>query len=119
MAVHINRKYTQRPWGRYKVLFYEPGVWVKRVEVKPKGRISLQKHFKRSEKWIVVRGKGVAIVDDQTIPLKNGTIVDVSKESIHRIANTGTEILLFIEVACGSYLGEDDILRLEDDYRRS
>lgn len=118
MANRTSRKYKTRPWGKYKMLFYEPGVWVKRVEVKSGSRLSLQKHFKRSEKWIVVRGKGIALVDDQKTILKAGVIVDIPMGAIHRITNTGKDVLLFIEVACGRYLGEDDIKRLEDDYFR-
>ncbi|HOW36399.1 MAG TPA: phosphomannose isomerase type II C-terminal cupin domain [Candidatus Omnitrophota bacterium] len=118
MTARASKKYTIRPWGKYKVLFYEPGVWVKRVEVKSQSRISLQKHFKRSEKWIVVRGKGIAIVDGRKTSLKPGVIVDIPRGAIHRIANTDKDVLLFIEVACGRYLGEDDIKRFEDDYFR-
>lgn len=109
---------SQRPWGNYKKLFQEPGVWVKRVEVKPGARLSLQKHFKRSEKWIIVVGSGTAVVNDSQIPVSPGTVVDVPCEAAHRIGNTGKESLVFIEIACGSYLGEDDILRIEDDYNR-
>ncbi len=110
---------TLRPWGNYRVLFQEPGVWVKRVEVKPKSRLSLQKHEKRSEKWIVVSGKGIAVVNSKKTAVKPGSVVDVPLGAIHRIGNTGSKALLvFIEVACGSYLGEDDIIRLKDDYNR-
>lgn len=112
------KTYSQRPWGHYEKLFQETGVWVKRVELNPKSRISLQKHNKRSEKWIVVRGEGLAVVNDSEFPLTKGSVVDVPLGSIHRIGSTGEAPLVFIEVACGDYLGEDDIERLHDDYAR-
>jgi mannose-6-phosphate isomerase-like protein (cupin superfamily) len=109
---------VQRPWGQYMKLYQESGVWVKRVEVDPGHRLSLQQHHKRSEKWIVVRGTGRVLINDREQDLGPGAIVDVPKEAAHRIANTGKNKLVFIEVACGDYLGEDDITRLQDDYVR-
>ena len=111
-------EFSQRPWGNYRKLFQEPGVWVKRIEVNPGGRLSLQKHSKRLEKWVIVQGRGLAVVDSREIPVEPGVVVDVPLGAIHRIGNTGKEALVFIEVACGSYLAEDDIIRLEDDYKR-
>ena len=110
---------AQRPWGSYIKLYQESGVWVKRVEVQPGQRLSLQKHHKRSEKWIGVVGKGVAIIDGKEHSLEPGSVVDVPKEAIHRMANPGKEKLVVIEVACGDYLSEDDIVRLQDDYTRT
>jgi len=110
--------YVERPWGKYFKLFQEPGVWVKRVEVNPNARLSLQKHTKRSEKWIIVKGKGIASVNNKDIPVAPGTTVDIPLEAAHRIGNTGTDMLVLIEVATGDYLGEDDIIRIEDDYKR-
>ena len=110
--------FCTRPWGNYVKLFQEPGVWVKRVEVRPAARLSLQKHSKRSEKWIIVKGEGIAIVNSLETRVGPGTVVDVPLGSIHRIGNTSKEPLIFIEVACGEYLAEDDILRLQDDYNR-
>ena len=110
--------FSQRPWGNYRKLFQEPGVWVKRVQVNPGGRLSLQKHSKRSEKWIIVNGSGLATVDSKEIPVQPGVVIDVPLGAVHRIGNTGKDELVFIEVACGSYLAEDDIIRLEDDYYR-
>lgn len=109
---------SERPWGNYFKLYQESGVWVKRVEVKPGERLSLQKHAKRSERWIIVMGQGLAIVDDKEIPLSPGVIVDIPLGAVHRIGNTGDQKFVFIEVACGEYLGEDDITRLQDDYAR-
>ncbi len=109
---------SKRPWGQYHKFHQEPGVWVKRVEVNPKARLSLQKHQHRSEKWIIVAGVGVAQVDGQDIPVNFGVVVDIPMGAVHRIGNTGNEKLIFIEVACGKQLTEDDIIRLEDDYAR-
>ena len=107
-----------RPWGKYAKFYQENGVWIKRVEVNPKGRLSLQKHKCRSEKWIVVHGQGLAIVDDKEIPVSPGSVVDVPLGAVHRIGNPHNEPLVFIEVACGEYLAEDDIIRIQDDYTR-
>ena len=110
--------FAKRPWGNYYKIFQEPGVWVKRVEVNPGARLSLQKHSHRSEKWIVVKGSGLSSVNEQSIPVSPGVVVDIPLGAIHRIGNTGHGELVFIEIACGSYLGEDDIIRIEDDYNR-
>lgn len=110
--------FVERPWGNFMKLYQEKGVWVKRVEVNPGQRLSLQKHSHRSEKWIVVAGQGQALVDGREIALKAGSILDVPLGAVHRIGNTGSEKLVFIEVATGAYLGEDDIIRLQDDYQR-
>ena len=107
-----------RPWGHYEKFYQESGVWVKRVEVNPGARLSLQKHSHRSEKWIIVKGAGTAVVDHQEIFVSPGTVVDIPLGTVHRIGNTRQEPLVFIEVACGDYLGEDDIIRLQDDYDR-
>lgn len=109
---------SERPWGKYQKFYQEDGVWVKRVEVHPKGRLSLQKHQHRSEKWIIVSGEGLAIVAGQRIPVKAGTVVDVPLGALHRIGNTGEALLVFIEVACGKELSESDIIRIQDDYAR-
>lgn len=113
-----NDTFIERPWGRYFKLYQESGVWVKRVEVNPNGRLSLQCHHQRSEKWIVVKGHGLAVVDGQEYEMMPGVILDIPIEAQHRIGNIGDEQLVFIEVACGPYLGEDDIDRIQDDYAR-
>ncbi len=107
-----------RPWGKYHKFHQEEGVWVKRVEVNPKSRLSLQQHRHRSEKWIVVAGTGIATIDGKDINIEFGSVVDIPLGVIHRISNTGHDQLVFIEVATGKYLGEDDIIRIEDDYAR-
>lgn len=111
--------YIERPWGTYYKLHEEPGVWVKRIEVNPGERLSLQTHAKRSEKWIVVAGHGLAIVNGKEIPLAPGSVVDVPVNIPHRLGNNSQRMLVIIEIATGEYLGEDDIVRLQDDYLRS
>ncbi len=108
-----------RPWGNYAILHQGPDYQVKRIEVSPKLRFSLQKHFKRAEKWIVVSGAGVATVGKKEIPVKRGSVVEIAIEEVHRMQNTGNQALIFIEVQFGQYLGEDDIVRLEDDFHRA
>jgi mannose-6-phosphate isomerase len=116
--MYENDTFVERPWGRYMKLYQEAGVWVKRVEVNPGGRLSLQRHHKRSEKWIIVKGLGLAVVNGQEHELAPGMILDVPIESEHRIGNIGEQPLVFIETAVGEYLGEDDIMRIDDDYCR-
>ncbi len=108
----------ERPWGRYDILFKGPNFQVKRIEIKPGLRFSLQKHSKRAEKWIVVSGSGIATVGKNRIQVSRGSFAEVPLGEIHRMHNTGKEPLVFIEVQFGNYLGEDDIVRLEDDFSR-
>ena len=116
MDIQIN--ITERPWGFYVKLFQESGVWVKKVEVKPQSRLSLQKHAHRSEKWTIVTGKGLVILDGKEFEVNPGDIIDVPVGTVHRIGNVGEENLIFIEVAIGDNLTEEDIVRIQDDYRR-
>jgi len=106
------------PWGKWEVLLDEPGYKVKRITVLPGQRLSYQKHFKRQEHWIIVEGQALVTLDGRDIALKTGEYIDIPMESAHRIANPGSVPLVFIEVQRGSYFGEDDIVRLQDDYGR-
>jgi mannose-6-phosphate isomerase-like protein (cupin superfamily) len=117
MDIKIN--FTHRPWGNYIKFFEEAGVWVKRVEVDPGMRLSLQKHQHRSEKWNIVSGKGLVTIDGKEIEVTAGNVVDVPVNALHRIANVGKDQLIFIEVATGDWLSEEDIERLEDDHSRN
>ena len=108
-----------KPWGNYRVLHEEKGIQVKRVELKPGCRLSLQKHARRSEKWTVISGSGVATLGANEVPARKGSFIDVPVGEVHRIHNTGSVPLVFIEVQFGDYLGEDDIVRLEDDFGRA
>lgn len=112
-------RYTeQRPWGRFIVLEEQPGFKVKRIEVLPGKRLSLQSHVHRQEQWTVVRGCAVVTLDDRELKLGCGHSVMIPRRARHRVANTGEELLVFIEVQTGGYLGEDDIARYEDDFNR-
>lgn len=107
-----------RPWGTYVVLDESPQHKVKRISVMAGRRLSLQKHWRRSEHWFVTEGQGIATVGAASIPVALGTAVDVPAGLPHRMHNVGTTNLVFIEVQHGEYFGEDDIVRLEDDFGR-
>ena len=110
---------NERPWGFYRSLEIAEGFQVKYIEVKPAGRLSLQKHFKRSEHWVVVRGEVNVTVDGTTKTYKVGEHLYIPVEAVHRLENTTSQAAAIVEVQIGSYLGEDDIVRLEDDYGRT
>lgn len=107
------------PWGRWEVLLEEKGYKVKRIIVLPGHQLSYQKHLYRWEHWVAVEGKGVITLDGREIILSPGDAVDIPAGSAHRAANRGEVPFVFIEVQRGSYLGEDDIVRLEDSYGRA
>jgi mannose-6-phosphate isomerase-like protein (cupin superfamily) len=107
------------PWGRWEVLLDEPAYKVKRITVLPGKRLSYQKHYKREEHWTVVRGQALVTLDGRDISLNAGATLDIPCGAAHRIANAGSDELVFIEVQCGTYFGEDDIVRLQDDYGRA
>jgi mannose-6-phosphate isomerase len=107
-----------RPWGYYTVLADEPDHKVKRICVLPGKRLSLQRHCRRSEHWYLVRGEGIATVDDREVALRPGDAVDIPCGAAHRFGNTGEDEASFIEVQTGDYFGEDDIERIADDYGR-
>ncbi len=109
---------STRPWGKYQKFFHDDAIWVKRLEVSPNSRLSLQKHQHRREKWIIVQGQGLAIIDGQQMYVTAGSVLDIPLGAWHRMCNPYDDPLVFIEVASGEYLGEDDIVRLEDDYNR-
>ena len=108
----------ERPWGRYEVLEEGAGYKVKRLEVKPGARLSLQRHSRRGEHWVVVRGTADVVCGDRELRLEAGEHIHIPAETNHRLGNSTAEPLALIEVQLGDYLGEDDIVRLEDDYKR-
>ena len=108
-----------RPWGRYLVLEEEAGYKVKRIEVKPGLRLSLQSHRRRQEQWTVVQGEALVTLGKELHPLGRGESIRIPREMPHRVANPGSDLLVFIEVQTGDYLGEDDIVRYEDDFHRA
>ena len=111
---------TERPWGTYEVLLDAENCKVKRITVKPGQKPSYQYHHKRSEHWIVVSGTGESRIDDKITKIAAGTSVFVPALVKHTIKNTHeSQNLVFIEIQTGEYFGEDDIVRLEDDYGRT
>ncbi len=107
-----------RPWGWYETVLLGPGHKVKRIGVSPGAQISLQKHHHRAEHWVVALGVACITVGEQVQILGVGGHVDIALGQVHRLANLTPEPLEIIEVQFGDYLGEDDIVRLSDDYGR-
>ena len=112
-------KFDRRPWGTFTVLDEGENFKVKRIEVLPGKRLSYQKHAQRAEHWFVVQGTAKVTLDDREINVSAGEAIDIAVGSAHRVENPGEELLVFIEVQRGSYLGEDDIVRLQDDFGRT
>lgn len=110
--------FADTPWGRWEVLLEEDYCKVKRIVVNPGQRLSYQKHFKREEVWTIVRGTPLVTINGKTTKHKEGDVIHIPKEAAHRITNSTATPVIFIEIQRGSYFGEDDILRLEDDYGR-
>ena len=111
--------YTEkRPWGTFENLLDTEYCKVKQIIIKPGQAPSYQYHFKRSEVWVVVQGHGELKLDDELSLVVPGSILYIPVEAKHQIINTGKENLIFIEVQLGDYFGEDDIVRLEDNYGR-
>ncbi len=107
-----------RPWGCYEILKEEKNCKVKKITVKPGGRLSYQYHHKRSEVWTVVSGIATITLDDEISLHTYGETILIPQGTKHRVENRGTNDLVFIEVQHGTYFGEDDIVRIEDDYNR-
>ena len=110
---------VHRPWGSYQSVDNGDRHQVKRIIVKPGGRLSLQKHHHRAEHWIVVRGAARVTVNELVKTVHENESIYIPIGAVHRLENPGKILLELIEVQTGSYLGEDDIIRIEDDYRRS
>ncbi len=109
---------ADRPWGSWHVLDQRDGFKVKRIHVAPGARLSYQTHAQRSEHWIVVAGAATCTVGDRRWVARVGEAVAVPLGAPHRIANDGALELVIVEIQLGAYTGEDDIVRLEDDYGR-
>jgi mannose-1-phosphate guanylyltransferase/mannose-6-phosphate isomerase len=107
-----------RPWGSYDSIDSEEGFQVKRLIVKPGAVLSLQKHAQRAEHWVVVRGKAQITKNEDVFDLSVNESTYIAIGDVHRIANPFDEPVHIIEVQCGDYLGEDDIVRIEDEYGR-
>jgi mannose-6-phosphate isomerase len=111
---------STRPWGSYLVLSDDADHKVKRITVDPGMRLSYQRHFRRSEHWFFVQGEGKFVLDEVETVVRSGSAVDIAVGSAHRIENLSESVpLVFIEIQHGSYFGEDDIIRLDDDFGRA
>ena len=108
----------ERPWGSFENLLDEDYCKVKRIIVKPGQRLSYQYHYKRDECWVIVQGEATVTLDDKIHTFIEGQVVQIEYGTKHRVQNEETEDLIFIETQTGTYFGEDDIVRLEDDYNR-
>ena len=109
----------ERPWGYYIVLYEEEGCKIKRFLVHPGRRLSLQRHRYRAEHWHLVRGEALVTRDGEAIRMEAGHSLDIPLGAVHRIENVGREDVIVVEIQSGSYVGEDDIERIEDDFGRA
>ena len=107
-----------RPWGSYTILEDTDIYKVKRIEVQPGQRLSYQYHFKREENWTIVKGRATIVLNGKEIIKNVGENIFIPLGAKHRMVNNTTQLVVFIEVQTGTYFGEDDIVRLEDDYKR-
>lgn len=112
-------EFDRRPWGSYTVLDEGENFKVKRIEVLPAKRLSYQSHRHRAEHWFVVRGIAKVTLNDREILVKTGEAIDIPLGAKHRVENSGAELLVFVETQTGSYFGEDDIERFDDDFGRA
>jgi len=112
-------RFDQRPWGTFTVLDEGDGFKVKRIEVLSGKRLSYQKHAQRAEHWVVVQGTAKVTLDGNEILVEAGNAIDIPVGAAHRVENPGGQTLVFVEVQRGDYLGEDDIVRLQDDFGRA
>lgn len=110
---------TERPWGWYETISQVPGNKIKRIGVHPGQQLSLQKHHQRAEHWVVTTGTARVTLDDRQFDLQPGEYCDIAIGQVHRLANLTNGPVEIVEVQFGSYLGEDDIVRLQDDYGRN
>lgn len=108
----------ERPWGKYYVLADEPNYKLKRIEVNPGQKLSYQFHHHRQEFWTIIEGNAVVILNEKEIHMSYGESIFIPQGAKHRIMNLTKELLTFVEVQTGTYFGEDDIVRLEDEYER-
>jgi mannose-6-phosphate isomerase len=114
----MDTKHDIRPWGQYWVLEDMETHKVKHIQVNPGERLSYQYHQYRSEIWTIVAGLATVTLEGVITTYKEGDVVMIPQGAKHRVQNTGSELLEIIEVQLGTYFGEDDIIRIEDDYAR-
>lgn len=111
--------FEERPWGRFDILKDFSHFKSKVIEVNVGAQISYQSHTKREEHWIITKGEGVVVLNEVETKVQRGSYVKIPLGAKHRIRNTGASSLEFVEVQLGSYFGEDDIVRYQDDYKRT
>ena len=114
-----NPAFELRPWGQFRILSEAKSTKVKEIQVKPACRLSLQSHQHRREHWVVVEGEAMVHLEDEVLQLKIGASLDIPVGARHRLVNEGESLLVIIECQFGDYLGEDDIIRHQDDYQRA
>lgn len=120
MQTGESSSHEQRPWGSFTILDEAENYKVKRIEVLPGKRLSYQRHARRAEHWYVVRGTARVTLNGDEILVNSGSAIEIGRGDAHRVENPSKdETLVFIEVQTGDYFGEDDIVRLEDDFGRS
>ena len=118
ILVVMSNYIEHRPWGSFENLLDEDYCKVKRIIVKPGQRLSYQYHNKRSEVWVIVKGRAMITLDEGTNLYGSEDVINIPVGMKHRVENDGKEDLIFIETQTGTYFGEDDIIRLSDDYGR-
>lgn len=111
-------KIYERPWGTYRTIEIKNNYQIKNITVKPNKRLSLQYHNNRDEHWTVIKGTGTVQLNEKIINLKLNETIFIPKLSKHRMTNNTDKDIEFIEIQIGDYLGEDDIVRIEDDFGR-
>ena len=114
----LDKNKVDCPWGDYTVLFENENVKVKHIRINPNSKLSYQYHLKRRESWTVIKGDLTIILDDQKTFRSYGESIKIPLGCRHRAMNETDEVVEFIEVQTGDYFGEDDIIRIEDDYDR-
>jgi mannose-1-phosphate guanylyltransferase/mannose-1-phosphate guanylyltransferase/mannose-6-phosphate isomerase len=112
-------RFEYRPWGYFEILKDTPQFKSKIIRVNPHSQLSYQSHAKREEHWTITQGTGEVVLNDQVIPVKAGTHIHIPLGAKHRMRNNSSEMLEFVEVQLGTYFGEDDIVRYQDDYKRT
>lgn len=111
--------FDHRPWGKYEIISDDSEYKIKVIAVNPGQQLSLQSHLHRSEHWVIIDGVGEVVINEQTLQVSPGSSIVIPSNSKHRMRNTGTKVLRFVEVQTGDYFGEDDIKRYDDDYNRA
>ena len=107
-----------RPWGKFFVIQENENYKIKRIEVEPGHRLSYQYHKKRSETWIIIMGKCKITIEDHENKNEKGDVIQIPQGAKHWVENIGKQKLVFVEIQTGEYFGEDDIIRIQDDYKR-